>query len=127
MVGLGLITLATVVNFALAGMTQDELDAMPAALLVPYQIGGRLGVTLILVALGLGVMVGGHAYQRWQSRRNRPDPWGEQLQVYSSLANVPSRGSSIRLETAKYLTPPGPMVFPPERREAAAAGQQQPA
>ena len=44
MVGLGVITLATVVNFALAGMEQQELDAMPAVLKVPYDMGGRLGV-----------------------------------------------------------------------------------
>jgi hypothetical protein len=120
MVGLGLITLATVTNFALAGMTAQELDAMPAFLAVPYEMGGRLGVTLILVALGLLVMAGGHAYYYLQKRFHRPDPWGNQFQQYSTaFMPLPSRGA-VRLETAKYLTPPGPMVFAEASRTEAA-------
>ena len=127
MVGLGVITLATVVNFALAGMDQQELDAMPAVLKVPYEMGGRLGVTIILVMLGLSVMVGGHVSYHLQRRNQRHDPWTEQLESYAALANTPSRGGAVRLETAKYLTPPGPMVFPAERRQPVATEQEQPA
>lgn len=127
MVGLGLITLATVTNFALAGMNHKELDAMPAALKSLYEMGGRLGITIILVMLGVSVMVAGHVMYYLQRRRQRHDPWNEQLHDYASLANIPARGSSMRLETAKYLTPPGPMVFPAERHQTVAAGQEQPA
>jgi hypothetical protein len=127
MVGLGLITLATVVNFALAGMNHQELDAMPAALKALYEMGGRLGITIVLVMLGVSVMVAGHVMYYLQRRHQRHDPWNEQLESYASLANVPVRGGSVRLETAKYLTPPGPMVFPAERAQAVAAAQEQPA
>ena len=127
MVGLGLITLATVTNFALAGMNYQELDAMPAPLKALYEMGGRLGITIVLVMLGVSVMVAGHVMYYLQRRRQQHDPWTEQLESYASLANLPSRGSSMRLETAKYLTPPAPMVFPADRPQAVATGQQQPA
>jgi hypothetical protein len=107
-VGLALIILATVHNVGFDGMNQVGRLSLPSFLAETYAATGKLGVTLFLVGLGVGVMLLGLLID-YLSTPRRAKGW----QAPEHLAPSPnwsSTGSSstlgsVQLDTQKYLDP----------------------
>ena len=55
--GLIAIGTAAAVQFAFGELDEGTLDNMPAILAIPYALGGKLGLTVPLAVLGLGLSV----------------------------------------------------------------------
>lgn len=107
-VGLGLIVLATVHNVGFDGMTQAERLTLPAFLADNYSKYGKTGVTLFLVALGLGVMITGLLLQSLWGRSQRRGGWvtPEHLAptpTWTGGEQNPAQAGRVVLATQKYL------------------------
>ncbi|MCI0703820.1 MAG: hypothetical protein L0241_22400 [Planctomycetia bacterium] len=61
--GIALIVAATAMNVALDRMTDAQVSQLPAFITDLYDTAGKLGVTLLLVGIGLAVIVFGIALQ----------------------------------------------------------------
>ena len=48
---------AGVIQFAFGGLSDEMLENMPAVVVVPYQMAGKLGITVALALLGLGLIL----------------------------------------------------------------------
>lgn len=104
LVGLALIVLATIHNVGFDGMTQAERLTLPAYL-ATY---GKFGVTLLLVALGVGVILLGFLIQYLCGSSGRGATWSapRHLRPSPSWAADGSNGSTVgrvQLATQKYL------------------------
>lgn len=118
MLGLVLISLATFTNFYVSSKTRAEMEQLPPVLLIPYDELGQFGVTMCFVTSGLVVILYGLFSQLWathvgQLHQRRGAHWGDYSVVYPDQV---STGSSMQLETSKYLnhwTPTEPIPAPP--------------
>jgi hypothetical protein len=107
-VGLSLIVLATVHNVGFDGMTQAERLTLPSFLADNYAKYGKLGVTMFLVVLGLGIMILGLTLQSLWGRSRRRGGWvaPEHLAPsppWNGADNAPAQAGRVVLATQKYM------------------------
>jgi hypothetical protein len=111
-VGIALILAATVLNVAHDRLPQYHMDKLPLYLGDLYAESGKLGVTILLVSLGVVCLLAGACFRRPAPIRlpggAEPVPGDSQPYfVAGHAASTPGTHSSGRvvLETWKYLTP----------------------
>jgi hypothetical protein len=73
-IGMGFILAAPLLNFAYDRMTKariggDGSEVLPESLAALYNLGGKLGVTLSLVLIGLTILGSGALWQRMKRQR----------------------------------------------------------
>ncbi len=93
-VGMFLIVLATVLNFALDKMSPDDVASLPWYIGAAFESGGKFGVTVVLCSIGLMLML----WQFFVNSANGKDPKAG----FSAAARHGTR------ELAKRPTPPPP-------------------
>jgi hypothetical protein len=112
-VGIAFILAATVLNVAHDRLPQFHMDKLPLYIGELYAVSGKLGVTILLVSLGVVCMIAGAFFRRplpyAESLPGSPVPGDSQPYfVTGQASSTPTTHSSGRvvLETWKYLTPP---------------------
>ncbi|MCS6865088.1 MAG: hypothetical protein RMJ56_11970 [Gemmataceae bacterium] len=108
--GLGFIFAASVVNLLFDTYLSDT-RSFPRFLAGALEVGGKLGLTLMLVAMGLAFIgmnwLLADATTQPGNRQTRP-VWSSQLYFYAPppLPDEPRSRGPMVLETQRYLPPP---------------------
>jgi len=108
LVGLALISLATIHNVGFDGMTQADRVTLPAFMADSYAKTGKTGVTLFFVTFGLVVILTGHLVRYLCSPRPKAEALAELSRfapsgMWSSEDNQAIAGR-VELQTQKYLS-----------------------
>ena len=110
-VGFAFIISATVLNIAHDRMNQNDIDSLPFFLPSLYSVTGKIGVTLMLVTIGLAILIVGaicrHGF-RFSTRVETRETTAAAADPFA-LAGLGSNGrphtGRVVLDTAKYFGP----------------------
>lgn len=95
-VGAVFIALAIALNFILDGMSSDDVAALPWFIAVAFDSGGKLGVTIVLCAIGVGFVA-------WDVLTHKEVAAPRTVGRRGAGGERGTGGGGVELSSAKYL------------------------
>lgn len=106
--GLGIIVAATMLNLAFDRLCERDIARLPQPIPRLYDASGKTGVTLLLVAAGLSIILLAAVARRAEAEEERPDrPYVPRAPAFYAPGDDPQAGShppgAVVLQTRRYL------------------------